>query len=78
MGLKVGVFGFSPDQNNCDLSGAYVLQSEHEGKHKEMPHGAQRLWTHLFAFVFTCVVGNNRNTPNWSSIADSAITRGGI
>ena len=28
-----------------------------------------------FAFVFTCVVGKN---PNWSSMADDAITRGGI
>ena len=26
MGLKLGVFGFSRDQNNCESSGAYVLE----------------------------------------------------
>ena len=32
----------------------------------------------LFAFVSTCVVGKNPNTPNLSSMADDAITRSGI
>ena len=32
----------------------------------------------LFAFVSTCVVGKNPNTPNWSSMADDAITQSGI
>ena len=33
MGLKLGVFRFSRYQNNCDLSYAHVLPSEHEIKH---------------------------------------------
>ena len=33
MGLQLGYSGFSCNQNNCDLAGAYVLQSEHESKH---------------------------------------------
>ena len=33
MGLKLGVFGFSRNQNNHDLSGAYVLRFERENKH---------------------------------------------
>ena len=32
----------------------------------------------LFAFVSGCVVGKSPNTPNWSSMADDAITQGGI
>ena len=28
----------------------------------------------LFVFVSVCVVGKNPNTPNWSTIADDAIT----
>ena len=31
----------------------------------------------LFAFVSACVVGKNLNIPNWSSVADNAITQGG-
>ena len=33
VGLKLGVFRFSGDQNNRDLSGAYVLLSEPEDGH---------------------------------------------
>ena len=33
VGLKFGVFGVSRNKNNCDLSEAYVLQSEHEDGH---------------------------------------------
>ena len=32
----------------------------------------------LFAFVSKCVVGKEPNTPNWSLMADDAITRCGI
>ena len=32
----------------------------------------------LFAIVSACVVGKNQNIPNWSSMADDAITQGGI
>ena len=38
---------------------------------REAPHGVRRLWTHL-----VCI--KNLNTPNWSSMADSAITWSGI
>ena len=31
-----------------------------------------------FACAFACVVGKNPKTPNLSSMADDAITRGGI
>ena len=34
----------------------------------ETPHGAQRLWTHFFAFASVRVVRKNSNTHNWSSI----------
>ena len=30
MGLKLGVFGFSCNQNNCDLSGVYELRCERD------------------------------------------------
>ena len=32
----------------------------------------------LFAFVSSCVGGTNPNTPNWSSMAEDAITWGGV
>ena len=32
----------------------------------------------LFAFVSSCVIVINPNAPNWSSMADNAITRGSI
>ena len=35
-------------------------------------------WSVLFAFVPKCVVGKNPITPNWSSLADDAITQNGI
>ena len=44
----------------------------------EKLHGAQRPWTHLFVFVSACVVSKNLNIPHWSSMADDAITLGGI
>ena len=31
-----------------------------------------------FAFAFACVVGKNLKTPNWSPMAEDAITRGSI
>ena len=36
------------------------------------------LWTHFFVFVSMCVVSKYPNTPNWSSLADEAITWGSI
>ena len=32
----------------------------------------------MLVFVSACVVGKNLNTPNWSSMADDAITQSGI
>ena len=52
-----------------------VCRSEHEGNKHETPHIVWRLWTH---FVSACLVGKNPKTPNLSSMADDAITRGGI
>ena len=31
MGLKLGAFGFPPNQNKSDSSGAHVLRSKREG-----------------------------------------------
>ena len=47
-------------------------------KMRDTPHGAQRSWAHFVCVCF-CVCGlQNLEYPNWSSIADDAITRGGI
>ena len=35
-------------------------------------------WRILFAFVSVCVDEKYPNTPNWNSMADDAITLGGI
>ena len=45
----------------------------------ETPHGAQNSWTHFVCVCF-CVCGQKKppNTPNCSSMADYAITRGRI
>ena len=45
----------------------------------EMPLGAQKSWTHIVCLCFH-VYGQqkNLNTPNWSSMADNAITLGNI
>ena len=32
----------------------------------------------LFPFVSACVVIKDRNTPNWSTMADDIVTQGGI
>ena len=32
----------------------------------------------LFVFVSACVDGKTLNTPNWSSMADDAITQGTV
>ena len=63
MGLKLGVFGFSPYQNNCDLPGAYVtciycFLSEKINLRK-MGHGTRRSWSHLFCVCF-CVCNRQK------------------
>ena len=83
MGLKLGVFGFSRNQNNRSSSGVYVTcifcgHSEREDKHVLKCHKVCENWGHIcFAFVFACVVSKNPNTPNLSPIADDTITRTG-
>ena len=75
-----GHSSFSHDQNNRDLSGAYVTciycSLSVKINVREMLHGAQRSCECiLFAFVSMCVVGKNLNIPNRSSMADDAITQ---
>ena len=80
-GSSWGYSGFFHDQNNRNSSGVCVLQSKREDK-----HGLNAAWHtkivntghDLFVFVSTFVVGKNPITPNWSSMADNAITRGSI
>ena len=45
---------------------------------RETPHGMQRSWTHFVCVYFRVCGQQNPNTPNWSSMADEAITQGGI
>ena len=52
MGLQLGYSGFFNDQNNCDSSGAFVLQSELEDNTHETPQGSRRSWAH---FVCICL-----------------------
>ena len=63
---------------NRDSSGAYVLWSEYEDNTMKHHMVREDLGRILFALVSTCVVGKNPNTPNWSSMADDAITQSGI
>ena len=65
MGSNWWYSGFSLDQNNRDSSDAYVYYM-YRG---ETPHGTRRSWTHS---------AKTPNTPNWSSVADDTIARGGI
>ena len=79
MGLiLLGFSIFSQNQNNCSSSGAYdtciycglsmkINMVKCCTAHKIMD-----------TFVFVCVVGKNRKTPNFGSMADNSITRGSI
>ena len=49
----------------------------------EKQHGAQDYVPkdhecNLFVFISACVIAKDPNTPNWSSMADDAITQGGF
>ena len=63
--------------NNSASSGAYLLRSERENKHVKRCKACEDCRHILFVFVSTCMVSKNLNTPNWSSMADDAITWGG-
>ena len=76
-GLKLGVFGFSCNQNNRGSSGVYVIciycgLSVKINTHKT-PHGMQRSWTHLYCICFCLwhVVSENPKTPILSTMADT-------
>ena len=84
-GSNWGSSGFFHNQNNRGSSGAYVtciccgpsVKINTLESHKTL-HGARRSWSHLFCLCF-CVCGwKNPKTPNLSSMADDAITQGGI
>ena len=73
-GSNCGYSGFSSGQKNCDLSGACVLQSEHEDTHAwNTVRCAKIVDAILLVFVSACVVIENMNIPNWSSMADDPI-----
>ena len=69
MGLKLGVFGFSRNQNNRSLSSSYVTciycGLSVKINTRKMPHDVNRLWVYLFALIFACVVGKNPKTPQF-------------
>ena len=71
--------GFSCDQNNRDLSGAYATCDLNVKIFtRKTLHGTPRLWTHLLCICF-CVCGQQKpEHPNVSPLADNALTLGGI
>ena len=78
MEFQLGVFRFSYDQNNHDLSGAYVLRSERWDKHARNAAWCKKIVDACCLCLFLRVVGKNPNTFNWCSMADDAITQSGI
>ena len=79
MGLKLGVFGFFPTMKIsviCQVR-MYSNLSVKINPVKRRT-GRKDCGRVLFAFVSGCVVGKTPNTPNWGSMADNAITWGGI
>ena len=81
MGLKLEVFTFSPNQNNCGSSDAYVTciycsLNVKINVHKT-PCGTQRSWTYFFCVCFLCLAKTQR-PPNLSPMVDDAITQGSI
>ena len=63
-GLQLWVFRFFHDQNNCDSSGVYVLQSEHEDKHVWNAAWRMKIMdAFCFTLISTCVVGKTQIPP---------------
>ena len=81
-GAQWGSLGFSCNQNNRGLSGAYVAciycGLSVKVNTRKMPHGMQKLWTYLLCLFFACVVSKNPKTPNSSPMTDDDIALGGI
>ena len=76
MGLKLGVFEFSHDQNNGDSSGAYMYCGLNmKINMREKSHGTKIVYAFFCVCFRVCVVGKNPNTPNLSPMADDAIKR---
>ena len=71
LGMGLQFVFFPHDQITVISSGAYVLRFERECKHAWNAERRAKI-------VDACLVGKNPNTPNWSSMADDATTRGGI
>ena len=80
MSIKFKSSGFSPNQNSCGLSGAYVT-CIYCGLNVKVNICENRRRVHdddgriCFVFVVVCVVGKNPKTPNLSPMADGAITQ---
>ena len=76
MGLKLELFGFPRNQNNCDLSGAYVtcMQCSLSVKTNTRKMRGTNITN---AFVFACVM-QKPEEPKLSPIADVAMTQGDI
>ena len=81
-GSNWGSSGFSRNQNNRDLSGAYVTCIDCSLSMKintrKTPHGRRRLWMHLFCICFCMCGRQNPKTLNLSPMADITITQGCI
>ena len=79
MGFHLRAFRFFRDQNNCDSSVAYGTCTQHSlsiiNMCKKLQRGAEIIF---LGFVSTCEAGKYLNTPNWSSMAEDAITQSGI
>ena len=78
-----GPSGFSCNQDNSGSSGAYVTcmhcPLSVKTDTRKTSHGLRGSWTHLLSnFSCVCMVNKNLKTPKLSSMADDAITQGGI
>ena len=77
MGLQLGYSVFPANQNSHDSSGMCCSRSVKINT-CETPHGMGRSWMHFVCVRFRVCVGNDPNTPNWSSMTDDANPQGGL
>ena len=78
MGLKLGVLGFSRDQNNRDSSGAYVLRSEREDKHAWNAAWCAKFVGAFCLRLFPRAWSAKTRYPQFELHGGDAITRSGI
>ena len=82
MGLNLGVFGFSHNQNDCGLSSAVLpaCTAVWAWRQTRVKCCAVREDRESISVevASACVVGKNKKTPKLSPMADDAIKRGGI